>query len=704
MIPINAQAIHDLAGDRVFVNRPVRPDLPNDALPRFADATWDLNVGMFEEHATKFRINFTTFPPTMQEAVRVYFWTLINEDELRRVPGAPAHQSRLALPTIALIQSPLRRLLEWCTHEGMSSLHEAGPAVLDRFLAQLADDGLGYAQKRRVITETRRLWVYRALLPAELRLPEESPWLDELTSNLIGTAPRRQPHNLTPRIDDDVLVPLLSWAFRFVETFAPDITHAYHEYRRLQSRSYRHSRPVRTAPVVAGARVAALNRTLSDLRYRGLGLPGVATSGRSAQINWTHLGRLTGYHGSTHATYDRAIVSQSGLPIDPDSYLLTERVALLEEESWHPQHIAWSDAVRLADHLTTACFVVIAYLSGMRPGEILNLRPDCLSYDERRGHWEIRATRWKGARTPDGEKIPEGELRDDPWVVHPITAQAIDVLRQLHPADLLFPARLELPTIRGNRPRTNGRTGTARTTPRMTTAIQQLVAWVNSYCTARGRTDTIPDGPNRRVVPSQFRRTLAWHIVRRPRGLVAAAVQYGHIATHITQGYSGNYASGFPSDLAMERWLERIENVANLDHYLGNGGTVSGPAAAELRIRTTSASAKFLGRHMPTSRQAEKLLADPALQVFKGLGMHCVFTSTTALCTRETDHPSLSNCSGKCRNIARTDDDIAELEQLRSTLATDTLAPPIRYERIRTITSELTATIDQHMGGTEHAR
>jgi hypothetical protein len=33
-------------------------------------------------------------------------------------------------------------------------------------------------------------------------------------------------------------------------------------------------------------------------------------------------------------------------------------------------------------------------------------------------------------------------------------------------------------------------------------------------------------------------RTLAWHIVRRPRGLIAGAIQYGHLHAQITLGYA----------------------------------------------------------------------------------------------------------------------------------------------------------------------
>jgi hypothetical protein len=38
---------------------------------------------------------------------------------------------------------------------------------------------------------------------------------------------------------------------------------------------------------------------------------------------------------------------------------------------------------------------------------------------------------------------------------------------------------------------------------------------------------------------SRFRRTLAYFIVRRPRGLIAAALQYSHVSTKVTLRYAG---------------------------------------------------------------------------------------------------------------------------------------------------------------------
>jgi hypothetical protein len=116
--------------------------------------------------------------------------------------------------------------------------------------------------------------------------------------------------------------------------------------------------------------------------------------------------------------------------------------------------------------------------------------------------------------------------------------------------------------------------------------------------------------------------------VRRPRGLVAAAIQYGHINVHVTPGYAGNYASGFPDDLAFEQWLERIDQATDLEAYLDAGGHLSGPAAGELEQRVRGTSEKFAGKVLLTGRQARKLLQDP-----------CFRSTPDAACTASSTAP-----------------------------------------------------------------
>jgi hypothetical protein len=153
---------------------------------------------------------------------------------------------------------------------------------------------------------------------------------------------------------------------------------------------------------------------------------------------------------------------------------------------------------------------------------------------------------------------------------------------------------------------------TGRKTHTITEAIDELISWVNRYCHTQGLdTERIPADPRGRVTLSRFRRTLAWHIVRRPRGLIAGAIQYGHLHVRITLGYSGSYASGFPDDHAYEDWFFRLEQLADREERLAAGEHVSGPAADTYRHRVHTAQQKFAGRVLTSSRQARDLLETP---------------------------------------------------------------------------------------------
>ncbi|MGI5380513.1 hypothetical protein ACQEV2_41115 [Streptomyces sp. CA-251387] len=70
--------------------------------------------------------------------------------------------------------------------------------------------------------------------------------------------------------------------------------------------------------------------------------------------------------------------------------------------------------------LGTACLIVIAYLTGMRPGEAAGLRSGCCPDPQpdsagRKGRHLITSTVYKTARDEDGNHRSEGEVRDVPW-------------------------------------------------------------------------------------------------------------------------------------------------------------------------------------------------------------------------------------------------------------------------------------------------
>jgi hypothetical protein len=349
---------------------------------------------------------------------------------------------------------------------------------------------------------------------------------------------------------------------------------------------------------------------------------------------------------------------------------------------------------------------VISYLSGMRPGETLTLRRGCVRQDPTAGLWLLHGRAWKGAVDERGSKRPEGEPRADPWVVVEPVARAVGVLEALHEWPLLFPTTLLLtPAVALQ---LGDRVGRARTSQVITGDLVRFVDWVNAYCQSSGRRDQqIPPDPARRpLAPSRFRRTLAWHIVRRPRGLVAGAIQYGHVKTQVTLGYAGTYASGFPDEHAFEEGLLRYELLMEADQRLAAGEHVSGPAAGAYRDRTRHAAGRFAGRTITSARDARRLLANPALQIFPAKGMTCVFDPAKAKCrlrpagdddARRT--PDLDDCQPGCQNIARTDHDIAELhrhaDELRE-LADDPLSPAPRLAREQHQLARLEAILDEH--------
>jgi hypothetical protein len=212
-----------------------------------------------------------------------------------------------------------------------------------------------------------------------------------------------------------------------------------------------------------------------------------------------------------------------------------------------------------------------------------------------------------------------------------------------------------------------------------------------------------------RITSGNFRRTLAWFICRRPRGLVACALQYGHLHVLQSLGYSGTYASGFPDELALEEWLARLDQLEQAEQRLETGEHVSGPAAGTYRSHVTGGTARFAGRVIRSGRQAKAVLANPALQIYPGKGMTCVFDPTQALCqmrgTATGDDrrtPDLDDCRPGCRNIARTDRDMAVVHQhaadLRA-LVDDPLSPPIRHDRERRQLDRLGKIIAEHGPG-----
>lgn len=500
----------------VLANRQIRPGADPARLSRFADDRWDLNPAIFEDHARSQSLNFEVVAEPLRQATKHYTWQLINHSRARTLRQSG---SRIAIHTIEILfYGALQHVLNWFADQGVTQFCQVTDEMLWDYLKALDQDRVAVAQRYRRITEVRRLWMHRQILPPLLRLPQAPPWDGEDTQDLLEQR-RADRENRTKRISEHTMQALLGWAVRFVENFSHDIVPAWDEHRRLLNLRPEHLRGKHSRRPRGGLQDAVANY-LDRLRERGEPLPGKRRADGTLEPAWRHIAAQLRCAHAFQSTPSGRMITDSGLPVDEHIYLDTAITADLDGHLWHPR-ITVDQVSLLARLLQTACFVIVAYLSGARVGEVLNLRRGCVSFDPAAGLWLMEGLYFKGAE--DGNKIPHGAIREEPWVVIELVAHAVEVLERLHESHLLFPNRLK--------PRNMGpevkRRGEARSDRLIAVDLAEFTAWVNEYCHGRDRTDLIPADPGGPIAASRFRRTLAWFIRRRPRGLIAASIQYG---------------------------------------------------------------------------------------------------------------------------------------------------------------------------------
>ncbi len=331
--------------------------------------------------------------------------------------------------------------------------------------------------------------------------------------------------------------------------------------------------------------------------------------------------------------------------------------------------------------LRTACYVLIAFLSGMRDSEIKHIQRGALSVscdvDGRPYRWRVSSRTFKGAADPAGAAAS--------WVIGAPAARAVAVLERLQPAevDLLFAV-----------PRKRARTGPAEviTTATTNASFTELVDWITSYCAAHGRTDTIPlvHGRRFRLRTSQFRRTLAWFIARRPGGSIAGAIQFKHQGIQMFEGYAGTSRSGFRAEVEAEQACVRGEHLLALTTGYEHQ-SLAGPAAnrARQRLLDFSNAPAFPGRVVSDRVRLRRLLARYDPRVYPGTYTTCVFDPATARClpaAAEQAQPVLDRCRPlECANVAVTADNAYALRDEIARLDAELrrgLVPPLLREQL----------------------
>jgi hypothetical protein len=163
---------------------------------------------------------------------------------------------------------------------------------------------------------------------------------------------------------------------------------------------------------------------------------------------------------------------------------------------------------------------------------------------------------------------------------------AVRVLERLVPeGELLFSSAHHDIVSRGNHHGALKRTTLDR-------RVEDLVIWINQEALAQGlRDQSVPPDPLGTLGLSRLRRTLPWHIARRPGGLVALAIQSGHMRTVLdarTSSGNGNRGRrGFHGELDVETALAAAQTAARLRDATAAGAKISGPAARRALVGAT---------------------------------------------------------------------------------------------------------------------
>ncbi|MEU6091013.1 hypothetical protein ABZ865_30405 [Streptomyces sp. NPDC047085] len=313
----------------------------------------------------------------------------------------------------------------------------------------------GVNDERRLFALTR-MWAYAPYLLPEDRLVMP-PWEDPGAAliDFLGEDFRRQRgENREVVIHPATMSPLLVWALGVVLDLAPDIIDAHWTWRRLKTN-------IRTAHAAPRDGLKLVRAHLGQLKSSGGALPAYIGShgrhftqrpGGTDDRPLINISFLAGQSGVTTHQVETGLLELppglGGLAVADGAALPVEVSSRIDGQAW-AKAIDFTEAQRLAGHLMTAAILTIGYVSGMRPEEVLHLERGCRSRQERKDgavSYRITGRHFKGVTDKDGNVLPGGEIRPEPWTVIELVDRAVKVLEELRDDRLLFPRSLTVRT------------------------------------------------------------------------------------------------------------------------------------------------------------------------------------------------------------------------------------------------------------------
>jgi len=654
-----------LPGDRV------RAGVAEHKLPRFGDEVWQLAYLDAKETAGSQLVHWPAYPSEFVASLKRLAWALLNLPTPEVILSRPWSTSRARLSTSSIRHTlkGWKAFCEWLQARGVTALAQVDRGLLADYAVSLRAQQRRHNYHARQLLALTRMWAYAPYLLPEDRIPMP-PWDEHGTEDYLPASDTVTGRNARIAIHPATMSPLLVWALRFVTEFADDILTARAERQRLLAAVQPHARP---------GGLDDLRAWFAGLRAAGRPLPGI-----NPLHGHHHVIRpRPGMPGALNASYIAGLTRTSTNQVQHlllrcpellEGWEITNRAELpftirgrIDTRPW-VAGIDIDETSLLVRHLATAGLIVVAYLSGMRPEEVLHLERGCCTRAETsKGgiiRYQLTGRHFKGVNDPEGNTRSDGEVRDQPWTVIAPVATAITVLEALAGQErLLFPR--SLPGVRRVRQGDPAYSGQALLPDTANHRVRRFVAFANTLARAHGRDhELIPEDPDGPIALSRFRQTVAWFINRRPGGRVALGIQYGHLQLTMSEAYGSRGRTDMLEILDLERARTLADTLAEAADRLDRGEHVSGPAAKRYRASAQEFTATYQGAYL-SKRQHRALLNNRSLRVFDHPDalLACNHNPLTALCDpnrgtpgqRAAATPSFDRCDRACGNIARTD-------------------------------------------------
>jgi integrase len=586
----------------------VLPTQPVSSVSSFGDDLWDLGSLNYlkNQSARKWVIDFSITladGSILTEPANAAVYLGFKEYLYARLHNPPNGYPPAKPYTIVHEFNLVVTFIRWMFIEDMTAYSQLRPKDIEiDFLAFLKKTTTHIGNSKtpvhrsemriyRILAVVQRLWHFRERMTDSLIF---NPFAGKSPFAVLGLKHKQSYENTTPIIPDDVMEALAIAALDYVRIYSADIL-----YTRSVADDY-----TRRFEEQYGRQIRATDKDY----YR-------------------HLNQI------------KAILSTVPISMKPGA-----------NEPWRP-YFSSPQEVRKEEHLLfIACYIVVAWLTGMRDSEITSMREGCL-YVERSSdgvveRYRIRATLFKN--------MPDKKGREESWVAIEPVAQAIEVLERLTKPLRLQSGKKDLFL--------SGKKGiNVPSTPAINVGLRLF---------AKHAGVPLVDGKPWLLSTRQFRRTLARWIARRPFGEIAGMMQFKHIQMATFEGYVGA-DPGWRKDLEQEKLLADIERLEDLEIDILNG-TVAGPKGLEL-------VESFRGVAGDRRHDDERyMLKHLAKTLFVGPFNLCFYEPAFALCqqhmpekdrhTPVTSHCKPNLCPNSCitkEHLPAWEAQLVEIQRLR---------------------------------------